>query len=121
MAKELRMTATVGLPDNAFKQSAILGKIDPAREEFEKALSAAAGGKVEVEARIVTSQGKIKRGESTAPAGLELAPAESTQAAASEPADSDADPMVGSMGQPLPETAPAHDTVSQPQGKKHGR
>ena len=69
MARELRMSATIPLPDDAFKQAAILAKIEPARAAFEEALTAAnSAGKVEVEARIVASQVRLKKGES-APAG----------------------------------------------------
>ena len=53
MPKELRISATITVPDDAFEQATLLGKIEPAKHTFADALTKAVGSAVTVDARVV--------------------------------------------------------------------
>ena len=58
--KELRISATITVPDDAFEQATLLGKIEPVKHTFAEALTKAVGAAVLVEARIVAPSGPRK-------------------------------------------------------------
>jgi hypothetical protein len=62
MSKELRITATMLVPDDALGQSKIIAKLEPHIEAMKEAL----GG--EVEMKIVTPSGPRKKAETAPPA-----------------------------------------------------
>ena len=53
MPRELRISAIITVPDDAFEQAQLLGKIEPAKHTFAEALTKAVGFAVAVDARIV--------------------------------------------------------------------
>lgn len=61
MPKELRISVTITVPDDAFEQAQLLGKIDPACTTFGDALSTAVGAPVTVQARIVNPVVRTKK------------------------------------------------------------
>ena len=63
MAKELRLNATLEIPDDIWAQADALSAAEPIVKEFTEAL-AKLGGKVEVE--LVTLKSRAEKGDSAA-------------------------------------------------------
>lgn len=61
MSRELRISAVVIVPDDAFEQATLLSKLNPAKEQFATALTKAVGSPVVVEARIVNPTVRTKK------------------------------------------------------------
>ena len=119
MAKELRMSASLPLPADAFEQANLLKKIEPARRVFEEALQKALSGDqaLAVEARIVNS---VIRG------GPKLSVAEA-QTATTTTAELIPEPPIpaGTVPLPTPVAVPAQepeaDAAHPPKPEAHAR
>ncbi len=117
MAKELRMSASLPLPADAFEQANLLKKIEPARRVFEQALQNALSGEqgLAVEARIVNS---VIRG------GPKMTVAEAL-AATTTTAELIPEPPIPAGTVPVPVPVPAEDpapgAAAAPKPEAHAR